>query len=571
MREFVTPNLSVVKGRLLVTFCAVAIIVVAASYASLALTDWGGDQGLTTTVTGTRFVLKVTRVSGAMASAGVKVGDLVDARTLPFASAGFAANEVDAITVIRDGRTITLAVRRVPGWPVDPYESALFLAYFWTACFALLIARRGTGWAWSGPLAFILAFDSLGYTLARCVLPHPALTTAAFFIGSLNLPGLYVLLTAFFASFGAPLTRSRVFWTKAAYVLAAIAGITWYACFVLERQYLVSTNSALGFALFEVLLTAAIVPTAVCGVLAARAAAPVDAQRVGWTVAGFGSTWFFWILAGPLGGIWYTISYKLFDFFWELETLSRLLLPLCLSYAAVSRRLFDVGFVINRTAVFGVLSTIVIGSFVLLEWAIGKWFEGASHTTSLVLNGTLALGLGLSLRFIHSRVDTIVDRVFFRRRHENERALRRFAGEAAFITTRELLVERTEQQILDHSEISSVAVLPFDRLPENDPATLALEAWREPVDLAEYKTEIAGEYAFPMFGGGELQGAIVCGPKLNRERYAPDEIETLKEVAQGVGVAVWSLDGGVRSDDLVKIYEELRTIRGLMSVSEHRA
>ncbi len=557
------------KGRPLVAFCVVAILVVVASYASRTLTDWGGNQGLTTKDTGTRFVQEASKVRGAMASAGVQVGDLIDARTLPFAIGGYPANEVDSIAVTRGDRLLTLNVRRVPGGSVDVYESALFVAYLWTACFALLIAWRGASWAWSGPLAFILAFDSLGGALARGVLPYPALTAAAFLIGSIHLPGLYVLLTAFFASFGTPLTRSRALWTRAAYALAAVSGIVWYVWYVLERQDLLRTNNAAAFALFEVLLTAAVVPTVVCGVLAARAAAPVDAQRVGWTVGGFGSMWFFWILAGPFGGIWYTIDENLFGFFWQLATLSKLLLPLCLSYAALSRRLFDVGFIVNRTAVFGVLSTIVIGSFVLLEWAIGKWFVGAGHASSLVLNGALALGLGLSLRFIHYRVDAVVDRVFFRRRHENERALRRFAREAAFVTTLDALVERTEQEILDHSEISSAVVVLDDRLPENDPATLALAAWQEPIELTRYKTQIAGEYAFPIFRGSDLRGAILCGPKVNRERYAPDEIETLKEMAQGVGAALWRLeaDGG-RSDELARISGELRAIRRLISADE---
>ncbi|HTU81296.1 MAG TPA: hypothetical protein VMF61_04150, partial [Candidatus Acidoferrales bacterium] len=416
------------------------ILVVLASFASNVLTDWSGDQGLTTATTPTRFILKVTEVTGAAAAAGVRAGDLVDARTLPFAQAGQAVDEVDRITVLRDGRRLTFGVRRVPGWPPDPYESALFLAYFWTACFALLIAWRGTGWAWSGPLAFILAFDSIGGALARCSLPAQSLTSAVDLIGDIAIPAQFVLLTAFFASFGAPLTRPRAIWTKTAYVLSAVCGVAWYATYFLLSQSVISTNSARGFTIFEIFLTAPVIPTVVCGILAVRNADPVDAQRVGWAVAAFGSVWFFWILAGPLGGIWYSIDRNLFAFFWELATLAKLLLPLCLSYAALSRRLFDVGFIINRTAVFGALSTIVIGSFVLLEWAIGKWFEGASHTTSLLLNGVLALGLGLSLRVIHSRVDTVVDRVLFRRRHENERTLRRFAREAAFVTSRDVLL-----------------------------------------------------------------------------------------------------------------------------------
>jgi hypothetical protein len=172
------------------------------------------------------------------------------------------------------------------------------------------------------------------------------------------------------------------------------------------------------------------------------------------------------------------------------------------------------------------------------------------------------------LRFIHARVDAVVDGVFFRKRHENERALRRFAREAAFVTDREVLLDRTLTEIREHSEVSRAAVVSRPDLPPNDPAVLAFLAWHEPVELSRCKTALVGEYAFPMFGHGELQGAIVCGPKINEERYAPDEIETFKELASGVGIALWSLKVmGGGDGALVGILAELRSIHELLAVN----
>ena len=224
--------------------------------------------------------------------------------------------------------------------------------------------------------------------------------------------------------------------------------------------------------------------------------------------------------------------------------------------------MFDVGFVVNRAAVFTAVSTIVIGSFVLLEWAIGKWFEGVSHATSITLNVALALALGLSMRFMHHRVDRVVDTVFFRKRHENEHALRRFAREATLLTDRSVLFARTIDEILTRSEISSADVALTNALDPNDAAVLAFRTWHEPVELAKYKTSIVGEYAFPMLAHGKFLDAIVRGPKTNEEAYAPDEVDSLKNVAHGVGLALWSLDeAGDRGDVLVEILAELRALR----------
>jgi hypothetical protein len=554
-----------VPEKPLYALCIAAIVAGLFSLASLTMTDWGGDQGLRFESTGTPFVVRVIRVDGAATKSGIKAGDLVDARTMPFEVDHVPRNEIDRLSVVRDGHRLVFHVPRVRGTLRGWADWVAMLSNIWLACFAFLIAWRGRQWTWSRPLAAILAISALSDALWRCVTPVTTLTTALHLVA--NLPFTFVLLPWFFSTFGVPLTRTRIVWTRIAYAAAAVSAFAWYADYALEWMALIPISApGVYFEVLEILLTSPILPALVCGVLAARAAAPADAQRVGWIVAAFGGSWLFWLLAGPLGIVWQHIGWNTFAFAWRLAAAANLVLPLVLSYAALSRRLFDIGFVINRTVVFGGVSAIVIGLFVLLEWAVGRWFEGASHATSLVLNGVLVLVLGVSLRFIHARVDAVVDGVFFRKRHENERALRRFAREAAFVTDREVLLQRTLTEIREHSEVSRASIILTPDLPANDPAVLAFLAWHEPVELSRCKTELSGEYAFPMFGHGELQGATICGPKINEERYAPDEIETFKELASGVGIALWSLKVTGGSDGaFVEILDELRSIRELLA------
>ena len=42
--------------------------------------------------------------------------------------------------------------------------------------------------------------------------------------------------------------------------------------------------------------------------------------------------------------------------------------PMVLTYVALSRRLLDIGFVLNRAAVFAIVSSLLIGAFVVAEW-----------------------------------------------------------------------------------------------------------------------------------------------------------------------------------------------------------
>ena len=103
--------------------------------------------------------------------------------------------------------------------------------------------------------------------------------------------------------------------------------------------------------------------------------------------------------------------------------LTMIAMPFGLGYAIVRHRVVDIGFVINRALVFGIVSAVVIVAFIVLEWALSTVFVKVSHVTSTSLELMLALVLGFSLRGIHGRVDAFIDDLFFRSRHENERAL----------------------------------------------------------------------------------------------------------------------------------------------------
>jgi hypothetical protein len=91
-------------------------------------------------------------------------------------------------------------------------------------------------------------------------------------------------------------------------------------------------------------------------------------------------------------------------------------------------RVLDIGVVINRAVVYTGVSIVVVGAFILFEWLLGHVVESNSRA-STIIELLAALALGLSVRFIHARVDRYVDDLFFRVRHLAEAAIRRFAQE----------------------------------------------------------------------------------------------------------------------------------------------
>jgi hypothetical protein len=290
-----------------------------------------------------------------------------------------------------------------------------------------------------------------------------------------------------------------------------------------------------------------------CGILAIAASRGEERQRVGWPIASFG-----FLYAVSIAGFVGAVPQTIFD---ALVRAAVFIVPLGITYSALSRRLYDIGFIVNRAVVFSTVSGILIGSFVLLEWALGKWFDQSN--AGIAANSALALAFGLSLRFVHQRVDLFVDNVFFKRRHDDVAALKRFAHEAALITEHDALLDATSKQVLKHSEASSAKILTLGVIDQNDPAIVAMRTWHDAVDLHRYDTAIVGEYAFPMLARGTLLGVLVCGPKKSGEAFAPDELDALNSLAHGVGLALEGL-ARHRGHDIGSLHEAITSLRADM-------
>jgi hypothetical protein len=295
---------------------------------------------------------------------------------------------------------------------------------------------------------------------------------------------------------------------------------------------------------------ASVAAAIVCSIFAIAATRGEQRQRAIWALTPlallFGTNMVTSIVLGK------QTTYDALLFWIALRNFFIFVAPIGLTYAALGRRLLDIGFVINRALIFGIVSLVVVGVFVLAEWAASEWIVETNHAAGTAFSMAVALALGISMRFIHHQADRFVDRVFFRKRYEDEAALRRFAREASYVTDRETLIRRAIGEVREHANAATVVLLVSNgnggyvsadkangtAVDENDRALVALRTWHKPVDLDRLDTVLSGEYAYPMISRGQLVGALVCGPKTDGESYAPDESNALSELAHGVGTAL---------------------------------
>ncbi len=552
--------------------CLLSLIVtvtVACGVFGLGGRPWFGWWDALHSPNGQPFTLVVAglRPDGASARAGLRTGDRIDLRDLSLGTRmGFVfqplATRPASLRVSRGSRTFAVTVlpssswENAPLWKLPPMIVSTVANLGFFLCAALLALRR---W-WNRDariLALVLLFLTFtGVGPTTFVSPVPGLNLALFAVASVAWWTAFVLLIALSSRFGRP-SRARRWLEIAAYVatglvfvfdLTTIVGLGTLGIDPLPFAYVVSPLRGVleVVALLTVVAMAAVAVAATPAVQRPRAAwllLPLPVAFAGQEVA---------LLAGSFVTAWFLFT--------ALVTLGLgcvLVGAVAVTYALLKRRVLDFEFVLSRTLVVATVSLIVVASFALLEWILGTLLAGVSHATGLIANGALALVLGLSLNPIHQRVDQLVDTLLFRKRHEDERALREFSKEAAFVTEAGALLDRTIDTVHRHTDARSAALLvngsttytpvrsfgtdgadAATGVGENDGAILALKAWHRPIDPHHYASAVHGALAFPMLVRGRLLGVLVMGERAGGEAYAPDEVNALAEVAHGVGTAM---------------------------------
>ncbi len=445
---------------LLLGFAAVLVlleVVDIAMFVGTGVLPQVGQWGNTVAAASSPYQLAIRTLDpgGPSDLAGLRVGDLVDVRAATQVERFWLLGEPIAgtpVTVlvsrgtVRQYRTILPRAASVfRRWLLSP----ITLGTLWLLVFAAMIAWRRSSVREMRLLCLMLLFYALWEaTGPRFFAAQSAWAYVALGIGNVVGTLAVALWAATAGCFGSPRSTLRRTVQVACYALIGV-------------------SMALGFARLAAIMTLGADPlklsslwsgvpfilafcaAAWCAVLAVVATDGAERQRALWSL----------VPPALLIGIGYAsetsqaviTNYDLAYFLYYVASVLDFFTPLALLYVALNRRLLDVGFVLNRAAVFTIVSGIVIGIFVLAEWAASEWLVNASHTTSAVVAMLVALALGFSMRYIHKYVDRFADHVFFRKRHDDEAALRRFAHESAYITDRSILLDRAIATVSRHS------------------------------------------------------------------------------------------------------------------------
>jgi len=253
---------------------------------------------------------------------------------------------------------------------------------------------------------------------------------------------------------------------------------------------------------------------------------------------------------------------------WVFDALIALavFIPLTVAYAVIRRRVFDVQFVISRALVYGSLTTIIAGTFLLLDWFMSRQFAQTRFTLTAEI--IFALVLGSSLNMLHRNVDRFIDGVFFRQRHLAER---RLAKAAVAITRAESF--SAVDQFLVHEPVQALGLISaalfrksehgnfvrkldvgwdhadVHELGPNDPLVLHLLAEGEPVRLAEVAWSgdrmphmANAVLAMPLLLRDNIVTIVLYGPHRTGADIDPDEERSLAPLVDRAGAVYDHID-----------------------------
>jgi hypothetical protein len=266
-------------------------------------------------------------------------------------------------------------------------------------------------------------------------------------------------------------------------------------------------------------------------------------------------------IAIDLGSIVYPEDWTQFASQWwycVTEVLAGVIAPVLFAYAILKDRILDLGFALNRTLVYSLVSAILLGAFGLIEWGVDHFLKIEGREKNALIDAAIALGVFLTFHRVRDFVEKAVEALFFRSWQEKEAKLRRFVTEAAFITDRDALLRSLCAALSAFADGAETAIylagkeLAFERLSgtvadiadelsENDTALVTLRAERKPIEPDASASLLKASLCAPMTYGSDVRGFVLFGFRPDGADFRPDEVELIGWATLQVGLDLHAL------------------------------
>ncbi|MCS6624832.1 hypothetical protein N0B44_18100 [Roseibacterium beibuensis] len=490
--------------------------------------------------------------------AGIRVGDAIRFdRPRDLRRTAFAGEESMGVSIIRDGRSTHAFIPMPPATTASWLPGALataLLALFMVLAGGLIAsrARQASGVLLGATMVAMGMPGSFPYEWENLVVPWFPVSPFWLLIQSLAPIGILAFAMMQRAKVtGRDVTRP---WRAMFAVYAATLAATWLAD--LYTEFAFREVPVLGAMAFLSLVHWS-GPIVACGLLvqAASKTAGQDRTRLGFLAAALG----FYFIGQTFIGFIINMSGNDFSLGNPLAALRLAISATGVGiflYAMLRHRVVDLGFAVNRTLIYGVLSTTLLLAFFFLEWGAEQIVPAGMREANMLMSAGIAFGLFVVFHRVRDWVEKGVETLFFRSWRDNDARLSRFLKDAAYVTRADALTQSALAEFARYTGGARVGVYAVgddgsarlqsgDGLPPrveaDHPVMVRLRADREALhdDLPE---TLGAALVLPMILRTEIRGFALIGAKPSGEDYRPDEREALAGAAQRVGMDIHALE-----------------------------
>ena len=224
--------------------------------------------------------------------------------------------------------------------------------------------------------------------------------------------------------------------------------------------------------------------------------------------------------------------------------ISLMFLPLTFAIAIMRYRLWDVDLLISRTLIYGALTAIIIGIYILLVGGFSQLFHSSGNLfVSLLATGLIAV----LFQPLREGLQRTVNRMVYGDRDDPILVLTKLGERLEATVTPEYILPTIVKSISQALRLPYAAVM----LKEGTEFVLAAECGQKPASTLTCEL-------FPLNYQAEPVGQILVSRRTGEDTFTFDEKTLLQNIARQVGVAVYAIQV---TRDLQSSRERLVTAR----------
>lgn len=241
--------------------------------------------------------------------------------------------------------------------------------------------------------------------------------------------------------------------------------------------------------------------------------------------------------------------------------------------AIIRYNLMNINIIVKKTAIYTILTTLISCIYIAIILIFESLFQTLTGITSLAIRILAALIIAISFQPLRSRVEIIIDKLFFRGKLDYQETIAEFTRSlVTILDLRELLnLIVSMSSILN---IKQIAILLFDEdsiryrirasagldqetkereFDEQSDLIRLLTFSKKAVQRSKIEnasansdyTKLLAEMdmvkaaiAIPIFVKGNLKGVLLLGEKLSEEQYNKEDVNMLTTLADEAGIAI---------------------------------